>query len=601
MEILLVNLNYMWASVLLPRNGDVYVFGGTLNPTNVNSGTDCLAEGTLVTTARGEIPIEQLTVQDLVLTRRGFRRVLRTWKVRDDAPVVELTVAGRTLCGTADHRVWTENRGWASLGSITRTDTLVGCQGQSESCSRASSIVATPTPIGHLPAPISSAKRKRVDLHHCIGRSGNITTGRSPQVTRFTTKTITHSTTAHQTLSASQSLLTDVKVPPRVDFTITPVPNAGSNSERPELLKVHADSAASDANANTMSVYDLSVEGVHEFFANGVLVHNCSGWVSAANEGIKYGPGMTYARQFSTLTFAGAVPGDTGPFGGAAATSDWVCIASPADAPAGSAMIVAVLQLSDPTQAHMVASVLDPNNLTGYGGPGVYVGIESGGQFVDADGNSTCHIGPDSTSITNPMFNQFFALPPLADPPGDDMATVPQAQWDQLYATVCGAVESKSPFHVPGEAVWTPGQMWVNDDGMIHPQYLEWAAQRGDQGSLAALQTIAALDPTVYTNEAADIALAKAVLSRMTQTPTPAPTPSSPGLNITAAQVLGWLKDAVTVLGAVATWVSSEHLHGAPATAVPATLAVLTAGAASHTIAQRKAAVKAAQTPKGTS
>jgi hypothetical protein len=140
---------------------------------------------------------------------------------------------------------------------------------------------------------------------------------------------------------------------------------------------------------------------------------DCSGAVSEVNEALLYGPAMTWLRQFSTLSFAGAKPGDTGLFGGVASTSDWVCVDSYADIPPGSPMVVAVLQLPDPTQAHMVCAVLDPTNLTGFN-PTLdqtkYVGIESGGQFTDAQGNSTLHIGSEATGVDNPMFNQWFYL-----------------------------------------------------------------------------------------------------------------------------------------------------------------------------------------------
>lgn len=142
---------------------------------------------------------------------------------------------------------------------------------------------------------------------------------------------------------------------------------------------------------------------------------DCSGAVSEAAEADEYGPQMNWLRQFWTGTFAGASPGDTGPFGGVGVTSDWVCISGPDAAPPGAAMVVAVLQLSDPSEAHMVCKVLDNNNVTGFGGPGVYVGIESGGSFTDAQGNSTLHVGPEATSVDDSMFNQWFATGPIID------------------------------------------------------------------------------------------------------------------------------------------------------------------------------------------
>jgi hypothetical protein len=169
---------------------------------------------------------------------------------------------------------------------------------------------------------------------------------------------------------------------------------------------------------------------------------DCSGAVSEVDEALLYGPLMNWLRQFWTGTFAGANPGDRGPFGGVMCTDDWVCIADPRSPPAGAVMTVAVLQLSNPEDAHMVCAVLDPDNVTGFGGPGVYVGIESGGQFENAQGQSTLHIGPEATGVDDPMFNQYFALAlPISDAPPAPPAPppVPLTKLQQNALTVIAA------------------------------------------------------------------------------------------------------------------------------------------------------------------
>lgn len=143
---------------------------------------------------------------------------------------------------------------------------------------------------------------------------------------------------------------------------------------------------------------------------------DCSGAVSECNEALLYGPEMNWTRQFWTGTFAGATPGNIGPFGNCAVTTDWVCIGSPDDAPADAAMIVSVLQLADPSSAHMVCCVpaLDGTGL---------VAIESGGSYSE-HGNSVLHIGPTATSVWDSMFNQHFYLrgPIVGWPPDIDLA-----------------------------------------------------------------------------------------------------------------------------------------------------------------------------------
>lgn len=146
---------------------------------------------------------------------------------------------------------------------------------------------------------------------------------------------------------------------------------------------------------------------------------DCTGACSEVNEALLYGPEMNWNRQFWTGTFAGATPGNIGPFGNVAITTDWVCIASPHDAPPDAAAVFSVLQLPDPSSAHMVCAVPAAN------GSG-WVGIESGGSFTDANGNSVLHISPTATSIFDPMFNQFFYLKgPIVGAPWGNTATGP--------------------------------------------------------------------------------------------------------------------------------------------------------------------------------
>lgn len=147
---------------------------------------------------------------------------------------------------------------------------------------------------------------------------------------------------------------------------------------------------------------------------------DCTGACSEVNEALLYGPDMDWTRQFWTGTFEGAVPGNIGPFGNVAVTTDWVCIDKPQDAPADAAAIFSCLQLPDPSSAHMVCAVPAAN------GSG-WVGIESGGSYTE-NGQSVLHISPTATSIFDPMFNQFFYLKgPIVNAPWGNTATGPVA------------------------------------------------------------------------------------------------------------------------------------------------------------------------------
>lgn len=79
----------------------------------------CLIVGTQIMTATGSIAIEDVQSGDLVWTRAGLRRVRRAWQSSPAASVYELlTSDGRTLIGTANHPIWTEENGFLPLHSV---------------------------------------------------------------------------------------------------------------------------------------------------------------------------------------------------------------------------------------------------------------------------------------------------------------------------------------------------------------------------------------------------------------------------------------------------------------------------------------------------
>ena len=72
----------------------------------------CLLAGTMITTLRGYIPIEDVVVGDYVLTRNGYRIVEKSFVSGYVQQIVTVLFSdGRTLSGTHDHPVFTKNRG----------------------------------------------------------------------------------------------------------------------------------------------------------------------------------------------------------------------------------------------------------------------------------------------------------------------------------------------------------------------------------------------------------------------------------------------------------------------------------------------------------
>lgn len=91
---------------------------------------DCLAEGTLIATPNGDVPIESLTAGDYVMTRDGARRVERQEQTYVEAPLWQLTTTDeRTLLGSGNHPVSTKEHGFQHLSRLVPGDTLELRQG----------------------------------------------------------------------------------------------------------------------------------------------------------------------------------------------------------------------------------------------------------------------------------------------------------------------------------------------------------------------------------------------------------------------------------------------------------------------------------------
>ena len=176
---------YKYSYKVDKNNGDVL-------PIVVDANNHCVAEGSLIATERGDVPIEDVTTADRVLTREGYKRVLWAGKTGENREVMKVAAVPYNCIGsdekalicTPEHLIYTINRGFIRADALRPEDILFCDDG-----------------FRH--------------PHTC--------------------------------------------------------PLAGENA----------------------TVYDLSVEGQHEFFANGVLVHNCIDALRYALDGyIHRGGGM---------------------------------------------------------------------------------------------------------------------------------------------------------------------------------------------------------------------------------------------------------------------------------------------------------------------
>ncbi len=175
--------------------------GGHEKPMDGND--HCLVAGTLITTERGNVPIEMVTTADQVLTRKGYRRVLASGMTSEAARVITVRFSnGASLTGTPDHRVWVESKGYIELQALRYNDIMVPvtkyegrllCRGQKRSSIKALCFAAIPIRrIGRTVCIIARrAAMGKMDWEVCIEECGMIYTGQFQKDTQFTTLTET--------------------------------------------------------------------------------------------------------------------------------------------------------------------------------------------------------------------------------------------------------------------------------------------------------------------------------------------------------------------------------------------------------------------------
>lgn len=270
----------------------------------------CVAGGTLVATDRGDVPIEAVTPLDRVLTRDGYFPVRWAGKTGENKATIRVTVDGVSVEATPEHPFLVEGK-WKRLDHIAYQDMLSVWKGNSW-CSGGSDTTDTPAARDRIADTLATGMGDPF-----TGQYGRRYTDPSQRATKFTTKTETTLITQSQILSAlkaAPTLLTTrlqgkQKRSARFAGNSTLQPISG---EVVGFAQTHASPLGEEKRKSTMSgggafaakqnfgsidslrpllalvpvqlitesscrdVYNLEVDGPPEFFANGILVHNCS-------------------------------------------------------------------------------------------------------------------------------------------------------------------------------------------------------------------------------------------------------------------------------------------------------------------------------------
>lgn len=153
----------------------------------------CIAEGQLVMTDRGNVPIEQVTTDDKVMTRDGFNRVLAAEVTGLNKSIVEVKTTLGTLLCTADHPIYSGGL-FIRADALCYGDEVIGDKNWQKSHTGMENHTADGLTQGKgLIGYISSALSKAASSI-CTVLYGNITTVRSLMDTTFITSMKIHQT-----------------------------------------------------------------------------------------------------------------------------------------------------------------------------------------------------------------------------------------------------------------------------------------------------------------------------------------------------------------------------------------------------------------------
>lgn len=242
----------------------------------------CVAQGSPVTTHEGQVPIECLRPDHLVLTRRGWQRLQHLTHMGIKRCTKILLANGDALTATPDHLVATD-QGWVPVSQIT-----IGTAVQTVSVAPVRSdvpIAATTFTAG------SGSFHGSPSPFHVLGMGATIQVLESharpvaAQVVDFPPNGKRPSNgLEYDPVDLSGGVTTiwqaNVDDPIPVAFGTAPF-----NADDWHVSHSTSEVVSMETIIEPLPVYDIGVENDHEFIANGVVVHNCWRESSAAPHG----------------------------------------------------------------------------------------------------------------------------------------------------------------------------------------------------------------------------------------------------------------------------------------------------------------------------
>ena len=235
---------------------------------------DCFVKNTMILTDKGNIPIQDIKIGDLVMTRNGYRPVEF---IRNRRKIITKNIG---LKGTPDHPIILASGEQKYLYKINQDDKLhiwnpIKNQIEKLSYTEAKNIIEIQTlkedNTEYISGGMTNGKNHQL---HFIGKFGLIITDIYRKVIRFIikmrilliTQLITLNRFLNQNIQKNTCKKEGLK---RMGFVSFVEINFLTT------LLERLDGALIYAFPETDIVYNLQVGECHEYFANGILVHNC--------------------------------------------------------------------------------------------------------------------------------------------------------------------------------------------------------------------------------------------------------------------------------------------------------------------------------------
>lgn len=289
----------------------------------------CFVGETLIETSEGQKRIDQIEIGDFVLTRKGFKKVKNVFNngIRE---VAEYEINGRKLVCTDEHKVFTKNRGFVKSSQLTHSDKFIIFDEKEskwqnfqqkkvffKSLTDLISVFIRPKSISKVGAKSMESRRRQPHTD----TFGKRILAKFQKVFTFTTKTktsqiiqskilklltrnnIQNFTTIKNEPNYYGEILNNSHVQKRSNGTSQKKVVNGTSNIQDERFLVMSENlfvrivkmilkpiskqrniVPQNAKSNSIigrkrrfeQVFDIEVEEEHEYFANGVLVHNCS-------------------------------------------------------------------------------------------------------------------------------------------------------------------------------------------------------------------------------------------------------------------------------------------------------------------------------------